>query len=74
MVRSAEQRHRFHLSRVLFARAHGDHEPLHPGQVNELLHVWLAGAEGIPFARAGLQIEAFEIAEAIVESLRHFPV
>jgi hypothetical protein len=72
MPRRTKQRYRFHLSRVVFARANGDHEPLHPGQVNEFLHVWLAGAEGMPFAPAGLQIEAFEFAEAIVEQLRDF--
>ena len=72
MARGTEQSYRLYPMRVVFAHAHGDHEPLHPSEVNELFHVRLAGAEGMRFALAGIQIEAFEITEAIVGQLRHF--
>jgi hypothetical protein len=33
MAGRTQQSYRFHLMRVVFAHAHGDHEPLYPGPV-----------------------------------------
>jgi hypothetical protein len=69
MVGSTEQSYRFHLVRVMLARAHGYHEPFHPSPVNQPFYIWLTTAEGMLFAPTALHLEAFEVAEAIVKEL-----